>query len=106
MDREGRKGHGADGRRGGQAGNLDRSPYTPLPATPASHALPLTRKTGLCLLPCTPGPHACLLHLHPWDQQWSQREGNIWKAGGLGQSSSWRAGGGDVGGAQGPAGWE
>lgn len=30
--------------------------------------------------------------LHPWDQQWSQREGNIWKAGGLGPSSSWRAG--------------
>lgn len=41
------------------------------------------------------------LHLHPWDQQQSQREGSIWKAGGLGQSSSWRAGGGDVGGAKG-----
>lgn len=45
-----------------------------------------------------------LLHLHPWERQKSQREGNIWKAGGLGQSSSWRAGVGGVGGAKGPAG--
>ena len=98
------------GPEGGRAGILNLSSYThththtqtPLYSQPNSHTCALTRKACFCLLPCTPGPHA--FPTSTPGSSGSQREGSIWKAGGLGQSSSWRAGVGGVGGAKGPVG--
>lgn len=103
------QGWGRSAPRGGWAGNLALSSDAPPPPhpvgcpslAPASHAFPLTEEGRP--LPRARGPHAASAP-PPLGPQRSQREGNIWKAGGLGQSRSWRAGGGGVGGAKGPAG--
>ena len=94
------------GPEGGRAGNLNLSSYTH--THPSTHSPRLSRvctyKEGLLLPPALHPRLTCLPHLHPWEQR--EAEGGQHLEGRwAGQSSSWRAGVGGVGGATGPAGW-